>query len=502
MRRLYIGFVAKTEYLTSTLRSLYGFSHLHVSYDTVVLDIPFSDEWGYQWHDVFSCATKRKKQLGLTKEDVYIVVLDQPDECNWFSAWVGNSPYGFECLESFQSFVEHDTNVGFVHADDWNEYGIQEVFGVLYQVARLFLEIQLTHHVIKSDIAQGRPFFEAIERNEVYLVHEDALGCINDMCVEKQDVLHKIRTADVCAACFDILRELTEKEYLPDIFGVFDLVRDNVVNARNFLVGNQYEEALEHPAPIAFMKMHWQNIRAGGSAHEIIRNAVGYFEYMVKYTCTLLYAENKQNWMSDRPSLGHWVGWFTRMSTVEFGLHEDERRIIEQCTKVLNAIIVQGRKQNIVEFRNDNIGHGQLIGFDHDYSSDSRTLEEIIDHLEDLLVPIWNKRDLFHYSGGMTLDEQGRIKLSGYNLRGNRQIFSLTTKAISMAEFNKIHSLLQPRGKPFEPHRVLVWTQNKTTYSLAGYIEYRTCHVCEQRRLTMRDGEYWLDVVKGHRIRL
>ena len=56
-----------------------------------------------------------------------------------------------------------------------------------------------TLHIVASNLLQGRMHktMEEWERN----AHEYSVGCISDFCRNKQDILLRLRTADVCEAC-------------------------------------------------------------------------------------------------------------------------------------------------------------------------------------------------------------------------------------------------------------------------------------------------------------
>jgi hypothetical protein len=56
-----------------------------------------------------------------------------------------------------------------------------------------------TLHIVASNLLQGRMYktMEEWERHS----HQEPVGCLSDFCWDKQDILLRLRTADVCEAC-------------------------------------------------------------------------------------------------------------------------------------------------------------------------------------------------------------------------------------------------------------------------------------------------------------
>jgi len=94
----------------------------------------------------------------------------------------------------------------FVHAGDWESYlECPEALPVAYHIMALFIQ---------------RNMFEA-EHEVVEYLHRNPIGCVNDFCENKQQVILKMRTGDICSKCMEkILKKLS----LPMMGQVMDIL--------------------------------------------------------------------------------------------------------------------------------------------------------------------------------------------------------------------------------------------------------------------------------------
>jgi hypothetical protein len=64
--------------------------------------------------------------------------------------------------------------------------------------------------------------------------HARAIGCVSDLCMEKKDIILKMRTADVCGDC---MTKLKQRMPMPDIMHalkIMDSLRVKMLYAQNF----------------------------------------------------------------------------------------------------------------------------------------------------------------------------------------------------------------------------------------------------------------------------
>lgn len=140
---------------------------------------------------------------GITKEDFCVVLTSIKNEHNWFSAFRGK-------------------NI-FVDINDWEEYtGKSQKFGIAYQVMENIFQSLMN---LKIEIGEVES-----EPN----IHWNSIGCINDMCQDKKDVILKLRTADICDSCQEKFIETGNSiELGSQIQGIIENIRKGLV--RNFL---------------------------------------------------------------------------------------------------------------------------------------------------------------------------------------------------------------------------------------------------------------------------
>jgi len=112
--------------------------------------------------------TKRKLNI---KDDEYVVMVTSiHNHKDWFSA-----------------FLEKDI---FIYGLDWEYYTKQDdKFGIAYEVLENIFQSQIKLNIDDVD-------------NEPN-IHIPSIGCINDMCMDKVDIMFKLRTADICDSCID-----------------------------------------------------------------------------------------------------------------------------------------------------------------------------------------------------------------------------------------------------------------------------------------------------------
>ncbi|MHA8097790.1 hypothetical protein VR479_00680 [Aquirufa aurantiipilula] len=119
------------------------------------------------------CKTYRRYYLqseGITKDDYVVILTSIRNEHKWFSSFRGNDI--------------------FVDINDWEDYtGKNPMYGIAYQVLE-----NIFQSLMKLNIQLGEVESEPN-------VHWTSIGCINDMCQNKKDIILKLRTGDICDSC-------------------------------------------------------------------------------------------------------------------------------------------------------------------------------------------------------------------------------------------------------------------------------------------------------------
>lgn len=132
-------------------------------------------------------------------DDFVVLVTSIKNSEDWFSAFDGK-------------------NI-FIHGVDWEYYTKRDdKYGIAYQVVENIFQT-----LIELDID---------DRKKDPNIHDPSIGCLNDYCGEKIDVMIKFRTADICESC---LRRAVEKKVDPlivdQIYKIINNLRTKFVNS-------------------------------------------------------------------------------------------------------------------------------------------------------------------------------------------------------------------------------------------------------------------------------
>lgn len=85
-------------------------------------------------------------------------------------------------------FSAFDSKNIFIHGEEWEYYTKRDSkYGIAYQIV--------------ENIFQSLIELNIDDRKKEPNIHEPSIGCINDYCAEKFDVMLKFRTADICESC-------------------------------------------------------------------------------------------------------------------------------------------------------------------------------------------------------------------------------------------------------------------------------------------------------------
>jgi hypothetical protein len=149
------------------------------------------------WDELLVLCNDYRRAKDIPKDDFVIVLTDRSNELNWFS-YMDTNRNGFIQAEGWENFVTTDHK-----------------YPVAYQVMENILQ-----SLMKLD-ASAAP-------NE--FIHEKSRACINDFCGNKEDVILKLRTGDLCEACTRRVKEMNiPPEVIMQIISTIRGVRDQVL---------------------------------------------------------------------------------------------------------------------------------------------------------------------------------------------------------------------------------------------------------------------------------
>lgn len=144
------------------------------------------------------CENYRKKHL-IDRNDHVFLLSGANNYQNWFSN------------------MDHEKNNYFVQVTEWELF-----FGAKTEVS-FILCYQVMAWLLK------RKLFPT-ETEVMNAVHERAIGCMMDFCKEKRDITLKIRTADLCPDCLNIIKSKDVPfNFLNQVFSLWEEIRKNIV---------------------------------------------------------------------------------------------------------------------------------------------------------------------------------------------------------------------------------------------------------------------------------
>lgn len=169
----------------------FGAIHKHMS------DIAAIDSLSFE--ELFELCKTVRLFRSIPDDEFVVLVTSIENTEDWFSAFDGK-------------------NI-FIHGVDWEYYTKKDAkYGIAYQVVENIFQM-----LIDLDIDDPRK-----EPN----IHEPSIGCINDHCREKFDVMFKFRTADICESCLRRAEDKRVDQVIVDhIFRIINNLRVNFVNA-------------------------------------------------------------------------------------------------------------------------------------------------------------------------------------------------------------------------------------------------------------------------------
>lgn len=170
------------------------------------------------------CDTYRTVFEEIVPADAYVVLLTTiKNKKDWFSAF-------------------NERNI-FIHGEEWEYYTKRDSkYGIAYQVLENIFQSLIDLNINDSD-------------NEPN-IHKPSIGCINDMCMDKVDVMLKLRTAYICDSCLD---RAEEKQVNPF---VLEHIKNSVESIRETFVTSGRIRSKVKPLPVSIDSK--RNVKIGG----------------------------------------------------------------------------------------------------------------------------------------------------------------------------------------------------------------------------------------------
>lgn len=127
------------------------------------------------WETIFAHCDEARALYHIPANEPVVLLTHYANEFNWFQ---GADPTGRKNL--------------FVQTSMWDLFlTVDLIYPVVYQVATIPLKI-----LMYTDFSERRQ-----------MAHQTPRSCINDFCGNKAEITMKLRTADICPECIEIIRQ-------------------------------------------------------------------------------------------------------------------------------------------------------------------------------------------------------------------------------------------------------------------------------------------------------
>jgi len=153
-------------------------------------------------NDILKSCSNFRIQNDIGDQDYVILLTEQANNLNWFS-------YGDE------------KNNAFIHTSDWGFFlGCNSAFPISYEI------VSNIYYMI---------LFEGMDDINVH-THKTSIGCINDFCEQKKDIKLKMRTADICEFCQNLM--IARKfpiSVSTQMFEIMEYLRTKMISLERFV---------------------------------------------------------------------------------------------------------------------------------------------------------------------------------------------------------------------------------------------------------------------------
>lgn len=163
--------------------------------------LPLPDKRVLTWADLFDICQTAREKYEIAVDSFVFVITDKPNERNFFGYLNPANPKN-----------------GFIHAGDWERFiHCPAELPVSYHILALMLQ----HHMVNS------------ENELTHILHREPVGCVNDFCQNKREVILKMRTADICPNCMEPLNKKLSPPELNHVFELLESLRIKMLFAQN-----------------------------------------------------------------------------------------------------------------------------------------------------------------------------------------------------------------------------------------------------------------------------
>jgi len=154
------------------------------------------------WNSLFNKSEKFRIQNNIPANEFVLLLTDVANDKNWFSM-----------------LDEHNSFNGFIHTDDWDYYlHTNPAYPIAYSVIELVLQ---------------KHMFSNIEEVLAH-IHHQPIGCVNDFCQDKKEIILKLRTGDICFNCFQLVEHTMNPVMLQQCLDILESLRVRMLFSQSF----------------------------------------------------------------------------------------------------------------------------------------------------------------------------------------------------------------------------------------------------------------------------
>ena len=149
------------------------------------------------WRELYSLCDYYREIFRIENDAFVVLLTKRKNSLNWFSSFDGRR------------------NI-FVNTAEWNQFtSVSSKYPISYQILENIMK-----SLMNLDIANDK---------DTYL-HEPVRGCMNDFCVNKNQIIIKLQTANICLQCMERIKmEQIDVKIIQQVRHIFNDIRNEFI---------------------------------------------------------------------------------------------------------------------------------------------------------------------------------------------------------------------------------------------------------------------------------
>jgi len=421
---------------------------LQIATEVATLQLETNATGELPWDSAMARLTAERSRRRWPREHFVCLLTPTPNDQHWF------------CLPD-----RDGGRSAIVHVDDWGW-----ITSAPLEAATSYNLVQAV--ALSAAIASKLDLIDIVHGIRADDPHR---GCLADFCADKSQIVFKLRTADICGDCLARAESMGVPEaILRQLVSVLEACRRSALGTARYLEEPR-PTSDAWPFPVAVTKDKAVQTR---DPVERFSRLIDHFDSMVRFACIARAAlEGKNIALGPRPSLGDWVQQL-RQGTADPATHEAVRMI---------------EAEGIVHLRNEYKGHG-YVRSPSEYSDMNTHLEGVLTDLAARLLSPLLRTPLVIVRG--TDLEDGRHVLFGHRATGSNSMFRSWRQQLP-------EGVDAPRAGIDNFGALALWDETAARcHPLHPFLREEICPACRHPRILVWDGDQYIDVQIGHRVRL